>query len=88
MKKNIEREFVTIPQLAKIMGLSRIAVFKKVKQGEIKAMRVGRGYIISKEYVDRILGKSLTPSDKQKIDKAVRKTVKEYSETLKLLGRE
>ena len=88
MKKNNEKEFLTIPQLAKIIGLSRITVFKKVKNGEIKAIKVGKTYIIPNKYVDVISGKSLSQSDKQKIDKAIKKTVKEYGETLRLLGRE
>jgi hypothetical protein len=35
-----------------------------------------------------ILGKTLQEKDKKEIDNAVRKTVKEYGEVLKLLGRE
>lgn len=83
-----EEKFVTIPQLAKILGLSRIAVYKKVKKGDIKAIKIGRNYAISKKYIDDIIGKTLDNKRKKEIDKAVRKTVKEYSEVLKLLGRE
>ncbi len=83
-----EEKFVTIPQLAKILGLSRIAVYKKVKKGDIKAIRIGRNYAISKKYIDDIIGKTLDNKRKKEIDKAVRKTVKEYGEVLKLLGRE
>jgi len=83
-----EEKFVTIPQLAKILGLSRIAVYKKVKKGDIKAIRIGRNYAISKKYIDDIMGKTLDNKRKKEIDKAVKKTVKEYGEVLKLLGRE
>jgi excisionase family DNA binding protein len=83
-----EEKFVTIPQLAKILGLSRIAVYKKVKKGDIKAIRIGRNYAISKKYIDDIIGKTLDNKRKKEIDKAVKKTVKEYGEVLKLLGRE
>ena len=85
MKKG---EFITIPQLAKILGLSRIAVYKKVKKGHIKAVRIGRTFAIDQKYVLRILGKDLAREDKKQIDDAVRKTVKEYGRTLKLLGSE
>ncbi len=82
------KEYITIPQLAKIMGLSRIAIFKKVKNGEIKAIRIGHNYAISKKSVDTLLGKVLRKSEKTEIDIAVRKAVAEYGDVLKLLGRE
>ena len=81
-------EFVTLPELAKMLGISRVAVFKKVKSGEIKAVKIGRNFAVPKEYLLGILGKSLGEDDKRSIDRAVRKTVKEYGEVLKLLGRE
>jgi len=85
MKKS---EYVSIPQLAKILGLSRVAVYKKVKKGQIKAIRVGRNYAIARKYVANILGKTLDEEDKKQIDRAVKKTVKEYGQVLKLLGSE
>ncbi len=79
---------ITIPQLAKMLGLSRITVYRKVKSGEIPAERAGHTYIISDEEISKILGLKLSEQSKRRIDKAVRKTVKEYGEVLKLLGRE
>jgi len=84
-KKN---DYITIPELARILGLSRVAVFKRVKKGSIKAFKIGRNYAIPRAYIDSILGKALNNSDKKEIDMAVRKTVKEYGRTLKLLGKE
>ncbi|MBI5699878.1 helix-turn-helix domain-containing protein [Candidatus Saganbacteria bacterium] len=83
-----KQDYITIPQLAKILGISRIAVYKKVKKGEIKSIKIGRNFAIPKEDMPEILGKSLGEKDKKKIDCAVLKTVKEYGEVLKLLGRE
>lgn len=85
MKNN---EYVTIPELAKILGITRIAVYKKVKAGKIKAIRIGRSFAIPKKYIAEIIGSDLKESDKKEIDIAVKKTVKEYGEVLKLLGRE
>jgi excisionase family DNA binding protein len=82
----MDKEYITIPQLAKLLGLSRIAVFKKVKRGEVKAIKIGRNYAISKKNLDAILGKSLAETDKKEIDTAIKKTVHEYGQTLKLLG--
>lgn len=83
-----EREFISIQELANILGISRIAVYKKVKNGKIKAIRIGRSFAIPQKYVANILGKSLADVDKKEIDEAVRKTVKEYGEVLKQLGRD
>ncbi|MEW6456749.1 MAG: helix-turn-helix domain-containing protein [Acidobacteriota bacterium] len=85
MEKN---EYITIPQLAKILGISRIAVYQKVKKGQIKSMKIGRSFAIPKKYIVDILGGTLKEEDKKEIDNAVQKTVKEYGEVIKLLGRE
>lgn len=82
------REYITISELAKVLGISRIAVFKKVKNGQIEAIRIGRSYAIPKKYIAGILGSDLNEKEKQEINAAVKKTVKEYGEVLRLLGRE
>lgn len=79
---------ITIPQLAKLLGLSRIAIYKKVKKGLIPAKKVGNIYIISDSVVADILGKKLSQQKKKQIDIAVGKTVKQYGEVLKRLGKE
>jgi len=81
-------EYITIPQLADILGITRIAVYKKVKKGQIKAIKIGRNYAIPKKYITDILGRTLTETAKKEIENAVKKAVKEYGETLKLLGSE
>ncbi len=83
-----KKEYLTIPQLAELLGISRIAVYKKVKSGQIKAVRIGRIYAIPNKVISNILGKELTPQSKKKIEKAVKKMVDEYGEVLQLLGRE
>jgi excisionase family DNA binding protein len=83
-----EKQYITIPEVAKILGISRIAVFKKVKQGTIKAIRIGRNYAIPRRYLNSIVGKSLNKEARQEIEAAVKRTVREYGETLKLLGKD
>ena len=81
------KKFISIAELAKLLGISRIAVYKKIKSGKIKAQKVGRNFIIDKKEVSKIITKELTPAEKIEIEKAVKKTVNEYGEALKLLGR-
>jgi len=87
-----EREYLSIAQLAKILGISRIAVYKKVKKGKIKAIKIGKAFAIPREYVDRnfvdIAGSSLKEEEKKDIEKSVERTIKEYGEVLKRLGNE
>ena len=83
-----EEKYITIPGLAKLLGISRIAVFKKVKKGEIKAIKIGRNYAIPHNFLDQLLGKTLSTQAKREIDSAVKKAVSEYGQTLKLLGAE
>jgi len=81
-----ENKYFTIPQLAEILGLSRIAIYKKVKRGEIKAVKIGRNYAIPEARISEILGKNLSKRTKRIIEEAVRKTVKDYGEVLRMLG--
>jgi excisionase family DNA binding protein len=83
-----DKEYLSIPQLARMLGLSRIAVYKKVKKGEISAVRIGRNFAIPKDKIVGILGRTLKEDDKKEIDSAIKKTVKEYGEVLRLLGTE
>ena len=82
-----QAQFISIKQLADILGISRIAVYKRVKKGQIKAVKIGRNFAIPRRYLDHILGRTLSAKDKQRIDGAIKKTIREYGETLKLLGR-
>ncbi|MFH1783602.1 MAG: helix-turn-helix domain-containing protein [bacterium] len=81
------KEFLSIAELAKIMGISRISVFKKVKSGEIPSIKIGRSYAIDREDIPALSGKT----SKKKalvIEEAVKKTVREYGEVLRRLGQE
>ncbi len=83
-----EKEYISLAEFAKILGISRIAVYKKIKKGQLEAIKIGRNYAIPKKYVSDIKGKTLSEKNKEIIDKAVKRTFKEYGEVIKLLGRE
>lgn len=79
---------ITIPELAKMLNLSRVTVYRKVKAGKIPAEKIGHSYVISEEALPQLLRKELSQKRKEEIRKAVKKVVKEYGETLRLLGKE
>jgi excisionase family DNA binding protein len=82
------KKHLTIPEFADLLGISRIAVYKKVKAGKIPAEKIGRNYVITDKTVNQILGKELSENKKKQIDFAVKKVVKQYGPLLKKLGSE
>jgi len=80
--------YITIPELARLLGVSRIAIYNRVKKGQIPAIKIGRNYVIADKTMTEILGKKTTEEGKKRIDVAVDRTVREYGEVLKLLGKE
>ena len=84
----MEKNYLSTSELAKLLGISRIAVFRKIKAGKIKAQKMGRNFAISKDDLSGILNINLTQEGKDLIKKSVQKTVEEYGETLRQLGKE
>ncbi len=84
----INKNYYTVKELADIMGLSRIAIFNRIKSGKIKAEKIGRNYIIYKKDLDGILGNNLTTDDKISIESGVKKVLSEYGDTIRMLGKE
>ncbi len=82
------KDILTVKELADIMGISRIAVFKKIKNGQIKAEKVGRNYVIYKKDIEDIVDSPLSKQMKADIARGVKKVLGEYKETLEMLGRE
>ena len=85
MKNN---QFLSTAELARILGVSRVTVFQKIKKGKIEAERVGRNFIINRSNLPEILKEIVGDKDKKQIEKAIKKTIKNYGETLRLLGKE
>jgi excisionase family DNA binding protein len=89
MTKLIEdKKYFSTKEVADILGISTVAVFKKIKNGTLKAEMISGGYLISKEDLMKLLNVSVTEEEKTKIAEAVKKTIEEYGEVLKMLGKE
>ncbi len=83
----MENDYVSSSQAATILGISRVAVFKKIKKGDIEALKVGRNYIIDRNSLGDIY-RDMTANDKGKIDSAFVRVLREYDSVLKRLGTE
>lgn len=47
-----DKDFYTITELARVLGISRVSVFKRVRQGSIKGQKMGYNFIIFKKDLD------------------------------------
>lgn len=83
----IQRD-MTIPQLARELGVSRVSVWNKVKSGKIPAQKVGAQYVIRARDANVVLGRSLTDEHRVWIHDAVGRVVREYGSVLKKLSHE
>ena len=85
----MQNQFISTTELATLLGVSRVTVFNRIKKGEIKAKKIGRNFIIDKVDLPSDLFNNQMSKDTEKIiQTAVKKTVDEYGETLRLLGKE
>ncbi len=48
------KEFYTTKELAELLGVSRIAIFNRIKNGNIKAQKMGRNFVIFKKDIGDI----------------------------------
>jgi len=82
------KDLLTIAELAKILGISRVSVFKRIKSGKLKAKKIGRSFYIARKDLPEVLGTVIGEKEKHAIGDAVSKAVKQYGETFRLLGKE
>ncbi len=83
----MDKSMISTTEAAKIMGISRIAVWKKISQGKLKAVKIGRNYVIDRRDLGGIYSE-MTPETGKTIDKTVDRIIKEYGDALNRLGKE
>ncbi|MBI2035665.1 MAG: excisionase family DNA-binding protein [Candidatus Liptonbacteria bacterium] len=84
----MEKEFYSTAEAAKLLRVSRVSIFQKIKSGNIRAQKVGRNFIIKKSDLFEALGNVLSKEKKQNVDRAVAKALRDYGEVFKKLGKE
>ena len=82
------KEYYTVPEIADILNVSRISIYRKVKKGEIRATMVGKTYIVHSKDLAEILGRKITRKEQELVDSAVKMSIKEYGKVFKLLAQE
>lgn len=86
MKNN--KDYYTVKEFADLTSVSRVTVFKKIKSGQIKAEKIGRNFIIYKKDLSGMFDNALTQEDKDDIKSGVQKVLKDYGDTIRMLGKE
>jgi len=56
----IEERLLTVSEVAEVLRVSRMSIYRMIKQGEMPAFRVGRGYRLRQEDVHRYLKERFT----------------------------
>ncbi|MCL4405474.1 MAG: helix-turn-helix domain-containing protein [Patescibacteria group bacterium] len=83
-----DKEFLSTIEAARVLGVSRITVFNKIKKGQIKAVKIGRNFVIRKQDVLEASGAIISEDNKRVIEKVVDKATNEYKEAFQKLGNE
>ena len=81
-----KKEAYSVTEVAKLMGISRTHVLRKIESGEIAATKVGNTYIINKGDLPGIY-RHITDKDKKEVETAVNRTLSEYEEVIRKLGK-
>lgn len=81
------KDFYSTSQVAQILKISRIEVFRRIKTEKLKAEKVGRNYIIPRSAVVEALGKEIGTQKKEEINQAIKRAIRDYGETFKRLGK-
>ena len=55
-----ESRFLTVQEVADLMRVSSMTVYRLIKSGELRAVRVGRSFRVRQEDVDQYLEASYT----------------------------
>ncbi len=79
------KPYVSVPQAAKILRKSRIAIFKQVKSGKVEAVRIGKNYMITKTSLKRMILNRTIKDIERDINHAVKKAIREFENVLELI---
>ena len=56
-------EILTVREVAKYLKLSRTTVWRWVKEGKLRAFKLGRSWRVRRSELERITGQGLSPAD-------------------------
>jgi excisionase family DNA binding protein len=51
----MEYEFLTVPEIAKVLKVNKMTIYRYIKAGKITAYKVGKGFRINKKELENFL---------------------------------
>ncbi len=63
------KEFYSTGEVARLLKISRIAVFNKIKGGKLPAIKVGKNYVIRREDLAAIFGEAILREEPEAVEK-------------------
>lgn len=84
----LNKEFLSVTEVSKLLGVSRVTIHNRIKRGDIPATRVGKIFLIPAGPLAEVLHRGLTESDKSELKDVLKRVMDEYGETLRKLGDE
>jgi len=85
---NMTQEYYSTTEVAKIFRVSRKTIFIWIKNGKMKATKVGRNYVVPHSSIVEKMGKELGKEKKAEIEKTIDKAIENYEQTFRRLGKE
>ena len=85
---NATKQFYSVKEVADLLGISRVTVFRWIKLGKLKAEMLAGSFVILAEDLPHHLLGGLPESNKIEIRKAVKLALREYGETFRALALE
>lgn len=64
-------KYITTAELAKMLGISRVSVYKKIKSGEIKAIAMGRNYVVESASLPSEIQERIQEEKKQTVEQII-----------------
>jgi excisionase family DNA binding protein len=61
----MERLTLTVPEVAKALGVSRMSAYAAVRAGVIPSTRIGRRLLVPRLALDRLIEAAMTPPPRQ-----------------------
>lgn len=82
-----KKEFLSVAEAAKLLGISRMHVVRRIRKGEIEVIRVGRAYAIDRNQLGGIF-RRISEKERGEVKRAVEKVLSKYGDVIRKLGAE
>lgn len=84
----MRKEYYSTAEVAALLNVTRVTVFRQIKAGKLVAMKIGRNYVVPKSSLVEVLGDALGEKTKRSVDRAIEKAIEDYGDTFKKLAKE